>query len=71
LDRICAYCGAPCTPRVGVSQEIKTTFFGGRTGFKIALTGKQDLFFCNDDHRDAALYPRPVGPMPPEVDDED
>jgi len=68
LDRICAFCGAECSPAIGVSQELMTKFWGGKTGFKIQYTGRQDLFFCNDRHRSAALYPKPEIT---ESDDED
>ena len=68
--RYCEWCGKQIGGSLGVSQQVQTTFFGGKTGYKIVYTGKQDLFFCTDEHRDNLLYRRPgmVSPVEEEAE---
>lgn len=62
--RLCAFCGKITDADIGMYQELKTHFWGGkRTG--IEYSPKLVSFFCTDEHRSEFLSLGGVGEFEP------
>lgn len=52
--RNCRVCGVECSPDIGLAQELKTVYWGGkRTGTEYGP--RLVSFFCEESHRNLFL----------------